>query len=366
MSAITPKLWPDLRVRFGFKRFAAWVLLVLVGLAPELRAQSSGFIHVVCPPGVQVFLDNRPQGVTELKNEGLIIDDVRPGLHHVRLVREGFETQDQVVQVEEGQLADCRAGPFTRPVAPAVPVAVAPADGKTVDDLKLDLVWIRPGTFLMGSPTAELNHQTNEWPQTQVRITKGFWLGRTEITHSQYETIMNADAGELSLSMASRPMASVSWTEAKAFCSRLTERERAAGRLPKGYVYNLPTEAQWEYACRAGTKGAYAGNLDAQAWYFALTANRPVVHAVGMKQPNDWGLCDMQGNVSEWCLSCYVERLPGGVIDDPRGPLEAPERVVRGGAFDSPEELCRSAWRGHNVPGYRSPSLGFRVALVVP
>lgn len=366
MSDFTATLRAIRSPRFRPFWLSAWVWLAAVGLVPAARAQVAGFIHVVCEPGVQVTLDNKPQGVTELKNEGLIIDDVTPGSHRVGLIREGFEPQEQIVQVEEGQLAECRAGPFKRAAAAAAPAAQGAAGGRTLADIKLELILIRPGTFQMGSSAYEPNHQANEGPQTQVRITREFWLGKTEVTRSQYGAIMNPNSPELSASLGSRPMATVSWIEAKAFCAKLTNRERAAGRLPAGYVFTLPTEAQWEFACRAGTTGASTGSLDAQAWYSSPRIARTAVRPVGQKKPNAWGLYDIEGNVSEWCLTCYVEKLPGGVIDDPRGPLDGAERVVRGGAYDSLEEHCRPAWRGHEPPEVRSASIGFRVALAPP
>lgn len=342
-----------------------WVGFAATALVPAARAQLAGFIHVVCEPGVKVTLDNKPQGVTELKNEGLIIDDVTPGSHRVGLSREGYDLQEQIVRVEEGQLVECRAGPFKRAVV-AAPAAPGATGGRTLADLKLDLILIQPGSFQMGSSMFESSHQANEGPQTLVHITREFWLGKTEVTRNQYGAVMNPDSPPLPATLGNRPMAIVSWIEAKAFCTKLTNRERAAGRLPAGYVYALPTEAQWEFACRAGAKGESTAGLDAQAWFSTSRTARTSTHPVAQKQPNAWGLYDMEGNVSEWCLTCYGEKLPGGVIDDPRGPLDGGEKVVRGGAYDSLEEHCRPAWRGHEVPELRSPSIGFRVALAPP
>jgi formylglycine-generating enzyme required for sulfatase activity len=157
------------------------------------------------------------------------------------------------------------------------------------------------------------------------------------------------------------PVENVSWDEAMEFCRKLTERERAAGALPAGQVYTLPTEAQWEYACRAGTTGAHAGDLEAMAWFGKNAAG--TTHAVGTKQANAWGLHDMHGNVWEWCRDWHAPRLPGGTVTDPTGPATGVARVGRGGGWWNPAELCRSAARGGNSPGHRDGILGFRVAL---
>lgn len=157
------------------------------------------------------------------------------------------------------------------------------------------------------------------------------------------------------------PVENVSWTEAMEFCQKLTERERAARRLPDGYVYTLPTEAQWEYACRAGTTGEHAGALSAMAWYVQNSGN--TTHAVGTKQANAWGLSDMHGNVLEWCADWYVNNLPGGSVTDPTGAGSGAFRVVRGGGWGHAALHCRSAFRVRFEPVFRHNNLGFRLAL---
>lgn len=160
---------------------------------------------------------------------------------------------------------------------------------------------------------------------------------------------------------ANLPVSGVSWVSAAEYCRRLTDRERAAGRLPEGYAYTLPTEAQWEYACRAGTTGDYAGDLNAMAWYDRNSDLR--VHSVGQKQPNEWGLYDMHGNVWEWCLDWY-DTYPGGTVTDPAGPPEGRNRALRGGSWKDWASDCRSAVRSLGEPDNPHFHLvGFRVAL---
>jgi len=188
------------------------------------------------------------------------------------------------------------------------------------------MVWIEPGSFQMGSPSNEANRASDE-SQHRVTLTQGYWLGSTEVTQGQWESVMGSTPSYFK--GRDLPVEQVSWEEAMEFCRKLTERERAAGRLASGYAYTLPTEAQWEYACRAGTTGAYAGDLDAMGWNDGNSGSQ--THAVGQKRANGWGLYDMHGNVWEWCLDWYGD-YPSGSVVDPRGASSGSSRVYRGAA----------------------------------
>jgi formylglycine-generating enzyme required for sulfatase activity len=157
-----------------------------------------------------------------------------------------------------------------------------------------------------------------------------------------------------------RPVEMVSWDDVREFCRKLTDRERAAGRLPSRFVYTLPTEAQWEYACRAGTTGRYAGELDDLGWYKFNSGDQ--TQPVSRKQPNDWGFYDMHGNVWEWCLD-WKGSYPSGTVTDPTGPESGSGRVKRGGSYDNVAVGCRSTGRFALAPGVRYFDLGFRLAL---
>ncbi len=236
-----------------------------------------------------------------------------------------------------------------------------------------NMVFIPPSTFTMGSPTSEQDRNVNEGPQTTVILTRGYWIGRYEVTQGEYLSVMSNNPsffpGDLS-----RPVSSVRWLDATNYCAKLTERELAAGRIPVGSHYRLPTEAEWECAARAGTTTrfsygddpAYAG-LGSHAWYASNSGFAP--HPVGQKLPNPWGLYDMYGNVWEWCQDWY-DSLPGGVQIDPTGPpapVQFDEKVMRGGAYDYPDSSCRSASRLFfpATPFHTDTDLGFRVVLIM-
>ena len=225
----------------------------------------------------------------------------------------------------------------------------------TVPELGLTVMPVAAGTFAMGSK----NGEASERPVTQVTITKPFWLGRTEVTQREWTALMGSNPSHFKGDLL--PVENVSWTLAMEFCRKLTERERAADRLPAAYAYTLPTEAQWEYACRAGSTGDFAGDIADMAWHEGNSGN--TTHAVGAKKPNVWGLYDMHGNVWEWCSDSYADKLKGGSVTDPKTTSGA-SRVRRGGSWVINALYCRSAFRGKGEPDFLNSSLGFRVALV--
>ncbi len=236
-------------------------------------------------------------------------------------------------------------------------------------DFGLELVAIAPGEFLMGSPPDENGREDNE-TQHQVRLTQPFWLGRYPVTQAEYEAVMGHNPSDFK--GPRRPVEQVDWHEATAFCARLTERARAAGCLPEGFAFRLPTEAEWEYACRAGTTSAFNDNsectkgtgkdpaLQRLGWFGKNSGNQ--THPVGEKTPNAWGLHDMHGNVWEWCLDRQREYTADSQTD-PLGPESpAARRVVRGGSWYFQARHCRAAFRGRFEPGFRGHYLGLRLA----
>jgi formylglycine-generating enzyme required for sulfatase activity len=230
--------------------------------------------------------------------------------------------------------------------------ALVPAS--ITNSLGMQMLWCPPGVFTMGSPEDEEGRYEDE-TQVQVQITKGFWMARTLVTQGQWQSLMGANPSYFQ--GAKLPVEQVSWEDAQDFIIKLNDMEN----LPSGYHYALPTEAQWEYACRAGEKGPYSGgSLDEVAWYDVNSSI--MTHKVGLKKANAWGLYDMHGNVWEWCADWYDGTLKGGT--DPTGPSSGGFRVNRGGSWGSLASGCRAADRSGDTPGDRFNFLGFRPALV--
>ena len=195
-----------------------------------------------------------------------------------------------------------------------------------------------------------------------MRITRSFYLGVYEVTQEAYEQVMGVNPSNFK--GPQRPVENVSWDDAMEFCRRLSESptEKAAGR-----TYRLPTEAEWEYACRAGSTTRYAygdddGAMGDYAWFVGNAS--ATTHPVGQKRPNAWGLYDMHGNVWEWCADWHGEDTRSTPLDDPAGPITGSDRVYRGGSWDYPAPVCRSAYRYRIQPNFRYDGLGFRVAAV--
>ncbi len=251
-------------------------------------------------------------------------------------------------------------------------VAGALDPNTTTNSIGMKFVRIKAGEFVMGTRVNEPNSQSDEWPQHRVRITKPFMMGRYEVTQGQYQAVMGVNPSRFSRRADSddRPVENVSGDDAMEFCRRPSEKE--------GKSYRLPTEAEWEYACRAGVATAYCfgddpSELNRYGWFDANSAN--VTHPVGEKRANAWGLYDMYGNVGEWCGDCYDEdyyaRSPAA---DPTGPAiqpgYLPYRVLRGGSWDSnPQNCrsgCRSGYRSRSAPDVRDGLIGFRLCLDFP
>ncbi|MCD6326070.1 SUMF1/EgtB/PvdO family nonheme iron enzyme [bacterium] len=238
----------------------------------------------------------------------------------------------------------------------------SPGDERTFDGIAF--VWIPAGDFMMGSPSSEKNRDDDEGPVHRVRISKGFWLGKYEITNAQYRRFKSGhDSGDYKghgLNGGNQPVVNVSWDDAKGYTEWLSRRS--------GGKYRLPTEAEWEYACRVGTPTRfYTGDADSDlgraGWYGSNSGGK--THAVGQKAANGWGLYDMRGNVWEWCSDWYGKGYYGsspGV--DPTGPGSGSGRVGRGGSWGGNPGFCRSAYRYRFAPTSRNYDLGFRVVAV--
>ena len=257
---------------------------------------------------------------------------------------------------------------FAASASAAEPIAGAMKAGeeRAFGALKMKFCWCPAGMFTMGSPVDKDGRRANEGP-VDVTLTKGYWLGKYEVTQGQWKAVMLTTPwkGKNCVKEDSDyPAVFVSWEDAMSFCQKLTEKERRAGRLPRDWEYTLPTEAQWEYGCRGGTRTRYSFGDDADelgryAW-FRLEEDH--AHEVGKKLPNAWKLHDMHGNVWEWCRDWYTEKLPEG--NNPEVTSKATLRVGRGGSWGGSAGYCRSASRYWSTPGFRYGYLGFRVAAV--
>ena len=256
----------------------------------------------------------------------------------------------------------------------AAPPASAPATQpgsemtlKLGNGKSMKLVLIPAGSFMMGSPADEKDRSDSEGPQHRVTISKPFFMGVTAVTQGQWSAVMGSRPweGKFSQNNEENPASSLAWIEASQFCNKLSART--------GKRVRLPTEAQWEYACRAGTQTRFyygddpdAASLADFAWYDKNTFNvdQAYPHSVGQKKPNAWGLYDMHGNVNQWC-SDWLGPYPARPVIDPTGPATGTMRVLRGGSFVIGAKLCRAAWRNRNIINRHVIDNGCRV-IVVP
>lgn len=257
--------------------------------------------------------------------------------------------------------------------------------GEDRDDngLRMILVWCPPGSVTMENVELELYstgderlpvpNQTPRIIPVEVMLTQGYWIGKFEVTQSEWKQVMNTEpwkGQERTKEGAHFPATYVSWHDAVGFCRTLTALERRADRLPNEWEYALPTEAQWERACRAGTTTKFSfgndvSNLSDYAWFSGNAARigEKYAHEIGQKKANPWNIYDMHGNVYEWCRDSYLENLTGGRDLQAKPDAGDSRRVHRGGGWGGTPVGCSSAFRHNQSPNARVDSLGFRVAL---
>jgi formylglycine-generating enzyme required for sulfatase activity len=348
-------------------------------------------------------------GEADLDRDGLVSPE-ELAQYAKRRVRDYVRQKNGVRQMPElkGEARDLVAlVNLARPAGRPVP-DVGGSPKEMTNSIGMKLTLISAGEFLMGSPDDNKDAYDNEKPQHRVRITRPFYLGVHEVTRGQFRRFVD-EAGyqteaekdgkggsgwneqekkfeqnprytwrEAGFAQTDEhPVVNVSWTDAVAFAEWLSRKE--------GKTYRLPTEAEWEYACRAGTTTRYFCGDDAEGlaevgnvadgtlkakypeWAGPIAAQDGFVYTspVGRYRPNAWGLYAMHGNVREWCWDWYDKDFyKSARVDDPAGPLRASTRVLRGGSWLHDPRFCRSAYRNSRAPGYRYYDLGFRLALV--
>jgi len=230
--------------------------------------------------------------------------------------------------------------------------------------LKMKFCWCPPGKFTMGSPSTEIGRYSPYEEQVTVVLSNGFWLGKYELDKSEWFKVMGTEPWKEKYDFKGGPAHNMTWADCVAFCKKLTDVEHRSGALPKNWKYSLPSEAQWEYACRAGSTSAFCfgddgSRLDPYAWFKGNTSQNRSPEPKGQKKPNEWGFNDMHGNVGEWCLDIHQSNLPGGV--DPVVIEGRGAHSYRGGRWTDSASDCRSATRA-TTWSYKLP--GMRLAIV--
>jgi len=247
----------------------------------------------------------------------------------------------------------------------AAQVKIKEGGDKFTNSIGMSFVFINPGTFMMGSPSGESGRGSDETLH-QVTLTRGYYMQTTEVTQGQWRRVMGNNPSEFNNCGDDCPVEQVSWEDAQKFIRKLNQIE-------KHNRYRLPTEAEWEYACRAGTTTPFSTGDCMSTDQANYDGNYPLIGCVkgqdrktttraGSFEPNAWGLYDMNGNVCEWCQD-WKGDYPSGAVSDPEGPSSGQYRVLRGGKWVSNGEYCRSASRSGSHPGGRFSSIGFRLAL---
>ncbi len=350
----------------------------LVGEARAEEVRGAAVTEVVATGPMVTGTEAQEPNASDVVVQATVIDPDEPessdltGPEELKEPNESSEAPESERDVHSGNGAEAEEPAVSVSVGPGGDAAIVETrleKGAIADDgpaevavdlgggVKLELVRIAPGQFFMGSPAGEPGREVDEGVMHRVWINKPFYMGKFEVTQAQYEAVTGQKPSHFEGS--DLPVDSVSWDDAVRFCERLGEKD--------GRRYRLPTEAEWEYACRAGSSQAFSfgpsySQLSEHGWHFDISENKS--HAVGQKQANAFGLYDMHGNVWEWCGDWYGKEYYGeSPAVDPRGPASGEHRILRGGSWQCGPVLCRSAIRGWGPPANRGNHVGFRVVL---
>ena len=341
----------------NYKSTVARSRRIAIGADQAVLERIVGSLLVLCDPpepGASVFLDGEEKGGAPLTILGIPV-----GGHNVEVRAKGKKGREKV-EVMEGEVR-------------TVTVALGVGAGRVVKGaLGIEMIEIPAGRFMMGSPKSEKGRDDDE-RQQEIVISLPFLAAEHEVTQGLWKKVIGSNPSHFKNCGDDCPVEKVSWHDAVEFCNRLSEREgltpvyRIRGKdvtwNKRANGYRLPTEAEWEYACRAGTTTRfYTGNSDSDlgraGWYRGNSGNK--THPVGQKAHNAWGLYDMHGNVWEWCWDWYGN-YSGKTVSDPAGPSSGSLRVYRGGGWRYVARRCRSAYRDRYDPGIRYYDLGFRL-----
>ena len=352
------------------RRLAAWLAMAWLGLGGAAASASAAAL----PLRLELGTNSLTLVVGPITNAGALFVLTAPDLETFSSMPAIFLQTN--TPATSGLRLPLPVGGTNAPVAffsAALSPGLAPA-----------LVEIPAGEFLMGSPPTELGRFAWEGPQTDVTFTNTFKMSKFEITQIEYAAVMSNSPSYRNPSyfsgVTNRPVEQVTWSNAMEFCQRLTESQRSSGCLPTNLAYRLPTSAEWEYACRAGTTTPFhygpdlrsgMANFDGFYEYDALLGevyNPNGSHLwkpapVGGYAPNALGLYDMHANVWEWCLDWWSASLPGGSVTNPTGPTSGANREIRGGCWYNDGRFCRSAYRLWSLPTNASNDIGFRIVL---
>ncbi|WP_300675293.1 bifunctional serine/threonine-protein kinase/formylglycine-generating enzyme family protein [Desulfoluna sp.] len=283
------------------------------------------------PAGASVVL----KGIKETYRPGV---QLAPGEYRILVKAKDYYSKEALVRLVAGKTTS---------------VKISLQNKKMTNSLGMTFVYMKPGTFMMGSPSGASGHCDDE-TRHRVTLSKGYYLQTTEVTQGQWKAVMGSNPSLFKNCGDECPVEKVSWEDAQKFIRKLNTREG-------GSHYRLPTEAEWEVGCRAESETPYANgkSLSSLGWYDDNSGNK--THPVAQKTSNAWGLYDMHGNVYEWCQD-WKGNYPSGNVTDPVGPSSGSDRVMRGGSWFDRARLCRSADRDSSSPGYRYFSIGFRLA----
>ena len=326
---------------------AGVIVLLMVGILWWVSHREGRLFVETAPENAIIKILNINQGF----RQGM---ELKPGKYHVQVSSEGYEPQDRWIDLGAGEEKKIKIELPKIGVVNRVP----PEKSKT-NSIDMKFVLIRAGKFVMGSPPDEPGRNDNE-KQHEVIISKPFYLQTTEVSQGQWKRVMGDNPSMFKDCANDCPVERVSWDMAQEFISKLNKMEGTN-------KYRLPTEAEWEYACRAGTSTIFSfgddeDKLGEYGWYKGNSESQ--THPGGKKKPNAWGLYDMHGNVLEWVEDDWHDSYNGTPTDgsawiyEPRGP----RRVMRGGSWGFDAPFCRSAKRGDAPPGNRDGVNGFRVA----